>query len=198
MLRRDLAPLDTYLADAMSLDDETFIDRYPWPVLVTPEPTRDLSRKLRRPPDTLIQEAITVADVDPMAPGMVGASLDALCLPVRPLDPGRTRMKIGRAPGADVVLIDESISRQHAELIWDKGTERGILIDLDAKNGTFVDQRRLAPRQETLLMPGCVIGFGGLVTRYYSPRTFRAWLATGAPRSGASPAKWPGAAMTIE
>ena len=190
MLRRDLAPLDSYLADAMQLDEAAFVDRYPWPVLVTPEPSPDLMRKLKRA-DTVVQQ-ITLSEMDPMAPGMVGASLDALCLQVRPLDPGRTRMRIGRAPSADVVLIDESISRVHAELTWDRGIERAMLIDLETKNGTFVDQRRLSPGKETTLVPGCVVAFGGLATRYYSPRTFRAWLATGAPRSGASPCKWPG------
>src|SRR5687767_12932691 len=103
----------------MSLDDDAFTDRYPWPVLLTPAPSPDLMRKLKRP-DTVIQDSITLTELDPMAPGMVGASLDALCLIVRPLDPGRTCMKIGRAPNADVVLIDESISRLHAELTWDK------------------------------------------------------------------------------
>jgi hypothetical protein len=191
VLRRDLAPLDSYLADAMSLDEHAFADRYCWPVLVTPEPSPDLMRKLRRP-DTVVQDQVTLTEMDPMAPGMVGASLDALCLVIRPLDPGRTRMRIGRAPSADVVLIDESISRVHAELSWDPAVERALLMDMDTKNGTFVDQRRLDPKKETLLVPGCVVSFGSLATRYYSPRTFRAWLATGAPRSGASPAKWPG------
>jgi hypothetical protein len=191
VLRRDLAPLDSYLADAMSLDEDAFTARYAWPVLVTPPPSPDLMRKLRRP-DTVVQDQVTLPEIDPMAPGMVGASLDALCLLVRPLDPGRTRMRIGRAPGADVVLIDESVSRVHAELTWDETIERATLADLDTKNGTFVDQRRLPPRKETFLVPGCVVSFGGLTTRFYSPRTFRAWLATGAPRSGASPAKWPG------
>jgi hypothetical protein len=191
MLRRDLAPLDTYLADATSLEDEAFIDRYPWPVLITPAPSPELRRQLRRRPDTVVQAAPTLEDVDPMAPGMVGACLDALCLLVRPLDPGRTRMKIGRAPNSDVVLIDESVSRQHAELDWDRTAQRSLLKDLGTKNGTYVDQRRLEPDEEAQLMPGCLITFGALVVRYYSPRTFRAWLATGAPRSGASPSKWP-------
>ena len=36
MLRTNLAPLDTYLADAMSLAGAEFLDRYPWPMLVVP------------------------------------------------------------------------------------------------------------------------------------------------------------------
>ena len=38
MLRKDLAPLDAYLADAMSLETDAFLGRYPWPMLVIPEP----------------------------------------------------------------------------------------------------------------------------------------------------------------
>ena len=37
MLRPDLAPLDVYLGDAMSLGREEFLERYPWPVLVVPD-----------------------------------------------------------------------------------------------------------------------------------------------------------------
>jgi hypothetical protein len=191
MLRRDLPPLDAYLADATSLDDAAFVDRHPWPVLVTPEPSPDVLSKIRRP-DTVVSDDITMPQVDPMAPGMVGASLDALCLELRPLDRTQSRILIGRSPGTDIVLIDESVSRHHAELRWDRATERGTLCDLETKNGTFVDQKRLDPRREVSLAAGTVIAFGALVTRYYPPRAFRAWLATGAPRSGASPGKWPG------
>lgn len=191
MLRRYLPPLDSYLGDATTMDEAAFLARYRWPVLVTPEPTPDLLSKLKRP-ETVVEEVGDETQLDLMAPGMAGASLDALCLELRPLDAQRNRIRIGRSPNSDVVLIDQSISRAHADILWDAPSERAVLIDLETKNGTSVDQRRIDPRQETILVAGCLITFGSLVTRYYSPKAFRTWLAAGAPRSGASPAKWPG------
>lgn len=191
MLRRYLPPLDSYLGDATTMDESAFLSRYRWPVLVTPEPTQDLLSKLKRP-ETVVDEIGDDTLLDVMNPGMAGASLDALCLVLRPLDAQRQRIRIGRSPNSDVVLIDHSISRAHADLLWDPASERAVLIDLDTKNGTSVDQRTLEPRKETILVSGSLVTFGSLVTRYYSPKGFRTWLVAGAPRSGASPAKWPG------
>lgn len=190
MLRRTLAPLDSYLGDAAILDEAAFIARYAWPMFVAPEPPPELKSRLQRP-ETVLDEIGDETTIDLMAPGMAAASLEALCLEVRPINPGQSRMRIGRSPSSDVVLIDQSVSRAHAEISWEPSTERAVLMDLDTKNGTTVDQRKLAPRQEAILVPGCTISFGSLVVRYYSPRTFRTWIASGAPRSGASPSKWP-------
>jgi hypothetical protein len=192
MLRKDLPPLDSYLADAISLERSVFFARHPWPVLVIPEPDPKIMARLIRP-DTLIHyDDETVMLSDPSSPRMSGASLDALVLEVRP-KPSSTpaRITIGRAPEADVVLIDETISRMHAEMSWDPDHERASLTDLGGRNGTTVDGTKLKPRGKTSLIPGSVVLFGALATRFYSPTAFLAWLQTGAPRAGAAPGTWP-------
>jgi DNA-binding winged helix-turn-helix (wHTH) protein len=48
---------------------------------------------------------------------------------------------VGRSPDSRVVLADPMISRQHALITIDDGTIR--IKDLDSKNGTFVDGKRV-------------------------------------------------------
>ncbi len=52
------------------------------------------------------------------------------------------RTTIGRRPEADVFLDDLSVSRYHAVIV---DTVDGFYIDdLDSRNGTFVNRRRVA------------------------------------------------------
>src|SRR4051812_16060441 len=107
MLRKDLPPLDAYLADAMSLDPEEFLARYEWPILVIPEPDPEVVKQIKRPTGVFLGDAAGVMlPRDPASPKLSGASLDALCLEIRP-KPGGTPdlITLGRSPDADVVLI---------------------------------------------------------------------------------------------
>lgn len=188
MLRPDLAPLDAYLGDAASLSEAEFLERYPYPVLVIQEPSPDVMSRIRRP-ETVIQEVRTMTfDVD-ISRTNLGASLDALCLQARPRrGVASNRVSMGRSPDADVVLLDESVSRFHAELSWGASKERCVVTNLGAKNGTFVDGVRLSAHVRAELFSGSAVTFGSLAARFYSPTGFLAWLVAGAPRSGAAPA----------
>lgn len=192
MLRPDLAPLDVYLADAMLLETDEFLARHSWPVLVIAQPDWDKIARLSRP-ETLIPGQPTPAlyeMIDPTSAASSGASLDVLCLPLRPKDEGREVILIGRAPETDVVLLDETVSKLHAEAIWNAERELCVITDHDSKNGTFLDDTRLPPKTPFELTPGAVLVFGSLMTKYYSPRAFLAWLATGAARAGAPGRKY--------
>ncbi len=193
MLRPDLAPLDAYLGDAISLSSEVFVARYPWPVLVIPEPSKDVLSRLRRP-ETVIQEAAvnTLTAEITLSPNMTGASLDALCLMARPKrGTASNRVSMGRSPDADVVFLDESVSRFHAELSWGASKEECVLTDLGAKNHTWLDGVQLAPQLRADLFSGAVVVLGSLAMRFYSPAAFLKWLNQGAPRFGAAPGSWP-------
>lgn len=192
MLRPDLAPLDAYLGDAMSLDEASFLERYPWPVFVIPEPSEDVLKRIRRP-ETVIQDAqhTMTSEID-LSPALTGASLDALCLLARPKrGPASNRVSVGRSPDADLVILDESVSRFHAELSWGASKEACVITDLGAKNGTVLDGVALAAHLRAELFPGAALTFGQVATRFYSPKGFLSWLLSGAPRSGAAPKKWP-------
>ena len=192
MLRPDLAPLDVYLADAMLMQEEDFFDRHPHPVLVIPEPDANVLRELIRP-ETLIpgQPMPALYDfLDPRSEKAAGASLDALCLGLRPRD-GQSfdRITLGRDPEADVVLLDGSISKIHAEISWDDASGRCVLTDLGSRNGTFVGDDRIGDRANAEVRAGAQIRFGTLLARFYPPRAFLAWLSTGMARVGAPPAR---------
>jgi serine phosphatase RsbU (regulator of sigma subunit) len=72
---------------------------------------------------------------------------------------------IGRAAGADIVVADQSMSRQHARI---SGKESGWVIeDLGARNGTFVNGVRIdAP---TPIVPGDVLKMGASTIRISEP-----------------------------
>jgi hypothetical protein len=52
-------------------------------------------------------------------------------------------LRLGRSPAADVELADPSVSRDHAQVSGRPG--RWLLSDLHSSNGTWVNDRRLAP-----------------------------------------------------
>mgnify|MGYP006302092225 CR=1 FL=1 len=189
MLRDHLPPIDTYLADAMSLSEDDFLERYRWPWLIVPEPSPDILSEIRRP-ETVIRRADTqTSELDDSPPGHQGASLDALCLELRPLS-GTGPVVLGRAPECDVVLLDDSISRRHAEIHGEDGGAR--LADLGARNGTWVEGIRLEPRAVVAVRNAAAVRLGALPGRFYEAAGFLDWLRVGAPRSGAAPGRWPG------
>jgi len=74
---------------------------------------------------------------------------------VRIVAPGE-RLRIGRATGSDLQLPQISVSRRHAELEHQAdGAWR--LVDLDSKNGTFVDGTRVG---DTILARNAWLRFG--------------------------------------
>ena len=188
MLRPDLPPLDAYLADASLLSEEEFLDRHadPWLVVDQADPAvlelvdmRETRRPGTRPPGIL--------DLFDDATSR-GAALDAVCLRLRPRDDfSYDRITLGRAVRSDIVLLHETISSLHAEVSWSPQTFRAVLTDLDSRNGTFVNGKRLPRRGHCVLATGCVVAFGALGARFYTPSGFLSWLTTGASRSGAAP-----------
>jgi serine phosphatase RsbU (regulator of sigma subunit) len=78
----------------------------------------------------------------------------------------------GRGTGADVVIADHSMSRQHARIVGGDGG--WIVEDLGARNGTFLNGVRVEGPQP--IVPGDVLKMGGTVVRIAEPGT--------APKSG--------------
>jgi len=65
---------------------------------------------------------------------------------------------LGRKSDNDVVIGDESASRQHAEIQYNPGAEMLVLRDLGSTNGTFVNRERLT--QPHVLRPEDQIRIG--------------------------------------
>lgn len=83
----------------------------------------------------------------------------------RPLPPPVSTVVIGRGEEAQWVILDEDLSRTHAELRrgWDGVTIR----DLGSRNGTRVDGKAVIDGQQ--LRDGQAIELGKLVLRYRDP-----------------------------
>ncbi len=69
---------------------------------------------------------------------------------------------IGRSTDNSVVISDGSVSRQHAQIIFEAG--QPILIDLNSKRGTFVNGERVQDRR--LLRDGDMVVFGDQQWQY--------------------------------
>lgn len=84
----------------------------------------------------------------------------------RPLAPPESRLVIGRGDEADWVILDEDLSRAHAEVRrgWD-----GVTIhDRGSKNGTHVDGTRIE-LGGTELHDGATITLGNVTLRFRDP-----------------------------
>ncbi len=68
-------------------------------------------------------------------------------------------VRIGSAPGNDIVLDDPRISRRHCRIFLEDG--RHVITDEGSKNGTFVND---VPVREAYLRPGMRIDLGGACT----------------------------------
>jgi len=109
----------------------------------------------------------TLGNLEPtaaVAEQLPGQRNGALCLIVStdrgvstvPLKAGST-LTLGRAPEAEVVVDDPSVSRQHARLTV---SARVTLTDLGSRNGTRVDGEPIAPHIETPLRVGASFELG--------------------------------------
>ncbi len=99
-----------------------------------------------------------------LKPALVFLSGELIAVPI-PLD--REEVIMGRALEADVRVNDTQVSRQHAKITAtanvDKHTAEYILTDLDSRNGTFLNGRRV--RRETL-ENGDKISIGETILRF--------------------------------
>src|ERR1043166_4564503 len=67
-------------------------------------------------------------------------------------------LTIGRAPDNRLVLQDPQTSSHHAEIRPD--AQGYLLVDLNSRNGTFVNEQRLMAQTPRLLISGDVVRIG--------------------------------------
>lgn len=70
------------------------------------------------------------------------------------------RFKIGRTSNNDVVIVDYTISKQHAVII--RRQNRFLIADQGATNGTTLNMQKLEPHTEHLLKGNDLVAFGRL------------------------------------
>ncbi len=74
----------------------------------------------------------------------------------------RTTWRIGRSRDNEMTLLDNSISRRHAEIYRDKG-EIFTIYDLDSLNGVFVNNEKI---EQKVLHEGDIIEIGDIALRF--------------------------------
>ncbi|MBN1114576.1 MAG: GGDEF domain-containing protein [Oligoflexia bacterium] len=71
---------------------------------------------------------------------------------------------VGRDPGLDITIQDNSVSRRHAELIYDNNTLQ--IVDLKSTNGTFLNDK---PVKNASASHGDLIRFGNILFKVIPP-----------------------------
>lgn len=67
---------------------------------------------------------------------------------------------IGRAPANTIVLKDDRCSRSHASIRFDEEQDAWFLKDLQSRNGTLVNGRKINSEAEFRLSPNDILIFG--------------------------------------
>ena len=101
-------------------------------------------------------------------------------------------LTIGRASDNDLVLADERASRHHARL--DPAGQAWQVTDLNATNGTFLDDIRLLPGVPQALEPGKTLRIGDSYLRLLLPQTGDQTAAQAASAAMSQAAPGPGQA----
>jgi hypothetical protein len=172
--------------DRGSLGDATVVELGPYRIRITaapadapatpPQRTESLARELVR---SLLGGGAAPALEIERGPG-AGAR--------RVLPPPEATLVIGRGDEATWVILDEDLSRAHAEIR--RGWDGVVVIDLGSKNGTKVDGVRV--RGEPVeLRDGATLTLGGIVLRFRDPaeRHLRGEPAAAKRPPGAAPAE---------
>lgn len=81
---------------------------------------------------------------------------------------GRRKLTDGPVPTVDLTPLDRDrvVSRGHAEILRRDGGH--VLLDLGARNGVFVNGRRLDAGAEHVLAEGDAISFGGVALTFHA------------------------------
>jgi FHA domain len=84
-----------------------------------------------------------------------------------------TPIVVGRSRRSDVKIDDDSVSKTHASIIFDRSAGEYYVVDENSRNGTAINGEPLVPGQRMSIWPGAFISFGQAVFVFIDPPTLR-------------------------
>ncbi|MGZ3416300.1 MAG: FHA domain-containing protein [Polyangiales bacterium] len=145
----------------MSSSLETFVASQPWFFLVGLEErsAKGGSVALRASPTRSLDRVTTLTGVEIKKAEKV--PMGRFVAALRKRTTGKEQMiSVGRMPGADILIPDDSISRVHAWFRIESGTVS--ITDMGSSNGTRVNGARIEPRTPTRVFPSNRIHLGNV------------------------------------
>lgn len=143
---------------------------------------------------TLADAKKTLARLSPWMPGEGTKPPQNLCLrpvdglPAMGLDPSGHARTIGRGPGADMTVRDDTVSKVHARLVYDCVAGKLRISDLSSSNGTYLNGKRLVPGEEEEAGRGARVSLGTMefVVSEETPadEAARGWMLSGFDAEG--------------
>ena len=83
------------------------------------------------------------------------------------------KVSIGRSRKCDVRIENDSVSKTHASIAFDRGMGGYVLTDEASRNGTCINGEPLKSGVPTSLWPGAYVSFGDSVFVFVDPPTLR-------------------------
>jgi pSer/pThr/pTyr-binding forkhead associated (FHA) protein len=167
--------LPQLLALARRVGREEFVQRFDHPFLSRPR----LSFTSFGQDEPGVVTDVRPFDGDAMRP----ATVRFVPLVRKESSPYSDRITVGRTANCDVVLQDRSVSKLHA-LFWPADDLDGWGVsDARSANGTWLNERRLAPLDRMPIKPGDLVRLGQLEVKFIDPSMLYELLVRRLPRT---------------
>lgn len=175
------------LATSLTLDE--YVNRHPYAVLIARKMMGGLiqHKKTRATGKTKAMQWSTMLHMEPVKQEETLDPCESGMMKTRTLKPQRVfpiqkvsdepgSIRIGRGAKCDVVINDYTVSKHHAEFVWDAGTRHHFLVDKGSTNGTSVGTRELSVDERCSLKSGYWLVFGRVVCQYLTAEAVYAEL----------------------
>jgi pSer/pThr/pTyr-binding forkhead associated (FHA) protein len=151
--------LATLTAIVKQVDERTYLDRFPHPMLVVRKGASDSPVPFKTELDWKVVTKVSPFATStglPRGPKLVIASIEPLVKTTR--NPFAGMITVGRATNNDVCLAVGSVSKLHA--YFQNVGPKWSIRDGTSSNGTFVNGRKLEPNTAVELEDGAHLAFG--------------------------------------
>jgi hypothetical protein len=171
--------LPQLLALARRIGRDEFVRKFDHPFLSRPRLTLTALGHGQDEPG----QVTDVRSFDSRGDGMRPAAVRFVPLVRSAASPYTDRLTVGRTANCDVVLQDRSVSKLHA-LFWPAPEIAGWGVsDARSANGTWLNEKRLAPLDKVPIKPGDLLRLGLLEVKFIDPSMLYELLVRRLPRT---------------